>query len=73
MRLATTLALLAAMSAPALAHPGSHSDVTGLSAAVQHFLSSPFHIGIVAFLILALCALVGELGMRKIRQDRNNK
>ena len=40
--------LFTAISAPALAHPGEHHDVSGWSEAVQHLVTSPFHVALLA-------------------------
>ncbi|WP_306144001.1 hypothetical protein [Roseibium sp. MMSF_3412] len=58
---ATALSLIAS---PALAHPGDHHEVSGWSEAVQHLLSSPFHLALVAG------AIVLGFGLLKVRSSR---
>lgn len=73
MRLATAMALLAAMSAPALAHPGSHGEFAGKGTAVQHFVSSPFHIAMIAIVLLTMGLLANEIRNRKARQTKKSR
>ncbi|MEO1112366.1 MAG: hypothetical protein AAFY05_08540 [Pseudomonadota bacterium] len=56
-----TTAALTALASPALAHPGDHHDVSGWSEAVQHLLSSPFHLALVAG------AIVLGFGLLRVR------
>lgn len=49
---------LLAMSGDALAHPGPHGDM-GVWTMLEHFLSSPFHVGMVA--IVAVLLAVGVI------------
>lgn len=59
-----TTAVLTALASPALAHPGDHHEISGWSGAVQHLLSSPFH------LALAAGAIVLGFGLLKLRASR---
>ena len=71
MRLITPLILITAINTPALAHPGFHADLAAPGSAVQHFLSSPFHLAMIAIVLLALGVLANGIRNRKARQTKN--
>ena len=54
LRFAPLAVLLAA--GPALAHPGHH-DETGLTEAVSHIATSPFHLGMIALVAVTAIGL----------------
>ena len=67
-----TLTGFAAVSLPAMAHPGAHNDVAAADLAA-HAASSPFHLLLLAAAVAILVALacIGRTrAVRRIRRDR---
>ncbi|GAA0774372.1 hypothetical protein E1180_13885 [Roseibium denhamense] len=70
----TVLTLLAIfVSGKAFAHAGSHDEVSGLGHAIAHFVSSPFHLLLLAAAILLLGTLFACGRMTSLRQRLSDK
>lgn len=59
-------AAVTAVSTPALAHPGDHHEIVGVTETVGHFLGTPFHLA-----LLLGAVVVGFLCVRAVRSARN--
>ncbi|WP_298822532.1 hypothetical protein [uncultured Roseibium sp.] len=69
MRYLLTALCFSLLTSSALAHPGSHHDVHGLSAYVRHLLDSPFHTALFAGIVLSVFAAVLYLFFARKTQD----
>ncbi len=68
MQFAIALPVLSGVTA-AHAHPGGHGEISELTAALGHILTSPFHLGAGIAALAAVAFVI--YGVRKSRTTRN--